>query len=316
MPELPEVEVICQGLRPHLTGRIITTIRYSGKPLRQPVPQAAMNELLPGLRIRAITRRAKYLLLETEEEMPSGRSGDSSSIPCDRDTKPSVAVGRSCAIPGTRDTKPSVAVVIHLGMTGNLGIFPCSAPIKTHDHVCWQLDNDLELRLNDSRRFGGVWLLTPEQSANRESGFFGNTGPEPFSAQCTPAYFMTQARKKQQPVKTFLMDSKVVAGIGNIYANEALMAAGIHPARPVCALKKRDWQQLIPLIRTILTQAIACGGSTISDFINASGESGYFQMNFKVYGRKDQPCHQCGASIEKIQISGRASFFCPRCQKG
>jgi formamidopyrimidine-DNA glycosylase len=276
MPELPEVEVICQGLRPHLTGRVITGVIGSGKPLRHLAPLDAMREMLFNRRIREVARRAKYVLVEFED--------------------------------GTM-------LVIHLGMTGNLGIFPTAAPIKTHDHVCWQLDNGLELRLNDSRRFGGVWLLTPEQSANRESGFFANTGPEPFSAQCTPAYFMTLARKKQQPVKTFLMDSKVVAGIGNIYANEALMAAGIHPARPVCALNKRDWQQLIPLIRTILTQAIGCGGSTISDFVNASGESGYFQMNFQVYGRKDQPCHQCGSSIEKIQISGRASFFCPRCQK-
>ena len=235
-----------------------------------------MNELLCGQTIRTVERRAKYLLISTGDE---------------------------------------TLLIIHLGMTGNLGIFPQHSPIKTHDHVRWHLDNGLELRLNDTRRFGGVWLLTSEQSANRESGFFANTGPEPFSTHCTPAYFMALARTRHQPVKTFLMDSKVVAGIGNIYANEALMAAGIHPARPVSTLQKRDWQQLIPLIRTILTEAIACGGSTISDFINASGEQGYFQMNFRVYGRKAQPCYQCGSPIEKLQISGRASYFCPRCQK-
>jgi len=276
MPELPEVEVICQGLRPHLSNRIITTIHGSGKPLRHPVPHGAMNELLCGQTIRAVARRAKYLLIETEDE---------------------------------------TLLIIHLGMTGNLGIFPCAAPVKVHDHVRWQLDNGLELRLNDTRRFGAVWLLTPEQARSRESGFFAQTGPEPFSSLCTPAHFLTLARRRKQPVKTFLMDSRMVAGIGNIYANEALMAAGIHPSREVCSLQEHDWQMLIPLIRQILTQAIACGGSTISDFINANGESGYFQMNFKVYGRKGQPCHQCGSPIEKIQISGRASYFCPSCQK-
>ncbi len=276
MPELPEVEVICQGLRPHLTNRLITTIECSGKPLRHPVPHVAMNELLCGQTIHTVERRAKYLLITTEDE---------------------------------------TLLIIHLGMTGNLGLFPHSSPVKVHDHVRWQLDNGLELRLNDSRRFGAVWLLTPEQARNRETDFFANTGPEPFSNLCTPAHFMAIARKRQQPIKTFLMDSKVVAGIGNIYANEALMAAGIHPARKACTLHEHDWQRLIPVIRQILTQAIGCGGSTISDFINANGERGYFQMQFKVYGRKSQPCHQCGSPIEKIQISGRASYFCPSCQK-
>lgn len=276
MPELPEVEVICRGLRPHLTRRIITAIRCSGKPLRHPVPHAAMGELLCGQTIRAVERRAKYLLIATEDE---------------------------------------TLLIIHLGMTGNLGLFPHTSPVKTHDHVRWQLDNGLELRLNDSRRFGAVWLLPPEQARNQETGFFASTGPEPFSNLCTPAHFMALARKRQQPIKTFLMDSKVVAGIGNIYANEALMATGIHPARKASTLQEQDWQKLIPLIRTILTKAIACGGSTISDFINASGERGYFQMHFQVYGRKSQPCHQCGSLIEKIQINGRASYFCPNCQK-
>ena len=277
MPELPEVEVICRGLRPHLTHRTITAIRGSGKSLRYQVPHVAMNELLCGQTIRSVRRRAKYLLIATEAE---------------------------------------TLMIIHLGMTGNLGIFPYEAPLKVHDHVRWQLDNDLELRLNDTRRFGAVWLLSPEKARDLESGFFAGTGPEPFSRRCTPAHFMALAKKRRQPVKTFLMDSKVVAGIGNIYASEILMAAGIHPLRQASTLEEDDWQCLIPLMRRILTLAIECGGSTISDFINASGESGYFQMNFKVYGRKGQACRQCGTLIEKMQINGRASYFCPSCQEG
>jgi formamidopyrimidine-DNA glycosylase len=276
MPELPEVEVICQGLRPHLTGQSITSVHTSSKPLRHKPTQIAMNEVLCGQTITSVTRRAKYLLISTGDE---------------------------------------TLLIIHLGMTGNLGIFPQQSPLKIHDHVCWHLDNGMELRLNDTRRFGGVWLLTPEQAVTMESGFFADTGPEPFSKRCTPAHFMALAGRGQQPIKTFLMDAKIVAGIGNIYANEVLMAAGIHPATPACTLGESDWQRVIHLTRRILTEAIACGGSTISDFINASGESGYFQMQFKVYGRNNQPCHQCGSPIEKIQISGRASYFCPSCQK-
>ncbi len=276
MPELPEVEVICRGLRPLLTGRMVTAVHGSGKPLRQPVPLAAMREVLCGRRIREVARRAKYVLIAFEDES---------------------------------------LLVIHLGMTGNLGFFPHSAPLKPHDHVRWQLEDGQELRLHDSRRFGGVWLLSPAQARERETGFFAATGPEPFSPRCTPTSFMTLAGRRQQPIKTFLMDGKVVAGIGNIYANEALFAAGIHPARPASALKKSHWRQLVPLIRAILNQAIACGGSTISDYINVGGESGYFQVNFKVYGRKGLPCPQCGTPIEKIPISGRASYFCPCCQK-
>jgi len=276
MPELPEVEVICRGLRPLLAGRMVVAVHGSGKPLRHPVPLAAMGEALCGRRIREVARRAKYVLIEFEDE---------------------------------------TLLVIHLGMTGNLGFFPHSAPLKPHDHVRWQLEDGQELRLHDSRRFGGVWLLSPPQARERETGFFAATGPEPFSPGCTPTYFMTLAGRRQQPIKAFLMEGKVVAGIGNIYANEALFAAGIHPARPASAMKKSDWRQLIPLIRAILNQAIACGGSTISDYINVGGESGYFQVNFKVYGRKGLPCPQCGAFIEKIPISGRASYFCPCCQE-
>ncbi len=276
MPELPEVEVICQGLRPYLSGQTITAVVTSGKALRHSVPVDSLRQRLCGQTIMGVERRAKYLLVECEN---------------------------------------GSLLIIHLGMTGNLGIFPQSAPIKTHDHVRWQLENGMELRFNDICRFGAVWLLTPEEAVTREAGFFAATGMEPFNPLWTVAHCMSRAGKRHQPIKSFLMEGKSVAGIGNNYANESLFAAEINPSRPASSLKKRDWQRLIPLIRQILTEAIACGGSTISDFINASGESGYFQVNFKVYGRKGQPCFFCGTSIEKISIGGRASFICPKCQQ-
>lgn len=276
MPELPEVEVICRGLQPHLINRTITAISCSGKALRHPVPLAAMQELLSGQQILQITRRAKYLLLETSNH---------------------------------------TLLILHLGMTGNLGIFPATSPGRVHDHLCWRLDNGMELRFHDSRRFGGAWLLTPEQAAIRESLFFTGVGPEPFSHHCNPGYFLQQAHKRQQAIKTFLMDGHNVAGIGNIYANEILFASAIHPDRPTCTLQSEEWKTIVTLMRKILTQAIACGGSTISDFVNASGNSGYFQVNFQVYGRKNQLCFHCGTSIEKSTTNGRASYFCPYCQK-
>lgn len=273
MPELPEVEVIRRGLLPYLKGRTITDVHGSGKPLRHPVPLAAMKKKLPGLTLLTVSRRAKYLVIRASA---------------------------------------GIRLVIHLGMTGNLGVFPASAGMRPHDHLCWQLDNTMELRLNDSRRFGGVWLLLTDKE---EKEFFRNTGPEPFSRVCSPSFFMDAGRHRRQAIKTLLMDGRVVAGIGNIYANEALFAARIHPGRPACSLNEREWKRLVPLLRSILIQAIACGGSTISDFINASGNSGYFQMNFQIYGRQNQPCHTCGTPIAKIVISGRASYFCPHCQK-
>ncbi|MEN8200317.1 MAG: bifunctional DNA-formamidopyrimidine glycosylase/DNA-(apurinic or apyrimidinic site) lyase [Thermodesulfobacteriota bacterium] len=275
MPELPEVEVIRQGLLPHLQKRKIVNIYCSGKDLRFPVQCDRMSELLCGTRITGLERRAKYLLLRMEN---------------------------------------GAQLIIHLGMSGNLGIFPAQSTCKKHDHVCWELDNNSELRFNDARRFGAVRLLLPEEAAAEVKRFFAATGPEPFSRDCSSSYLARRAKGKKQPVKTFLMDSHVVAGIGNIYANETLFRCHIHPARPTSSLTVKEWRRLLTTMRKILKHAISCGGSTISDFLGASGEGGYFQMNFLVYGKAGERCEQCDGRIEKIQIGGRASFFCPVCQ--
>ncbi len=275
MPELPEVEVICQGLVPHLVGRTILTVRCSGKRLRAPVPCTAMNNELCGARITGLSRRAKYLILKTD--------GGST-------------------------------LIIHLGMTGNMGIFEAASTTKKHDHVCWQLDNNTELRFNDTRRFGAVRLLPAQNARQEEKQFFAATGPEPLSRSCSAAYLCRQAAQRRIAVKKFIMDSHIIAGIGNIYANEALFRAGIHPERLAVSLSSREWQHLLTIIRKTLRHAIQCGGSTISDFVDASGESGYFQMNFQIYGKAGEGCSQCGHIICKEVIGGRASFFCPGCQ--
>lgn len=276
MPELPEVEVIRIGLLPLLVGKRIITIRHSGKSLRTPVPLAKMKEVLINTVITDIQRRAKYLLLST-----------------DRDD----------------------LLIIHLGMTGKLGVCPPKLPEAKHDHVFFVLDDGMELRYHDTRRFGSMHVIPREDRKTDECFFFQTTGPEPFDETVTSSYLKKKARNSSQPIKTFIMNSRVIAGVGNIYANESLFAAGIHPRRPAGKLTLKQWQRLLDEIRAVLKEAIACGGSTISDFVNAGGERGYFQMNFRVYGRANQPCRICENFLQKTVITGRASYFCAHCQK-
>lgn len=276
MPELPEVEVVKRGLEPHLPGRVINALRYSGKKLRTEVPLQDMLSLLVNREITGLRRRAKYLIVE----MDSG-----------------------------------TLLIIHLGMTGKLGLFAENSLELPHDHVTWVLDNGLELRFNDVRRFGSISLVRHDQTGELENTFFKTTGPEPFGASFSAAYLKKKAAGKSQPVKNFIMNNQVVAGLGNIYANESLYAAGIRPTRPAGKISNKKWTILVEEIRNVLSWAISCGGSTISDFLDASGKQGYFQVNFRVYGRTEEACSQCGSPIKMIKLGGRASFFCPRCQR-
>lgn len=275
MPELPEVEVICRGLLPHLLNRTILNVHGSGKQLRFPVHCQEMQTELHNTRIISLSRRAKYLILKTD-----------------------------CG----------ATLIIHLGMTGNMGIFETGSSLKKHDHVCWHLDNNTELRFNDARRFGAVRLLPAKNAKQEEKRFFAATGPEPFSRSCSVAYLSHLAAHRKLAIKKFIMDSHVVAGIGNIYANESLFLARIHPERQVSSLSNKEWRRLLTTMRKILKHAIKCGGSTISDFVGASGEGGYFQMKFRIYGKAGETCSECYGVITKETIGGRASFFCPVCQ--
>lgn len=276
MPELPEVEVVCQGLKPYLIGQKILSIRQSGLQLRMPIPMTLMKKEMLRATIVDIKRRAKYIQIFL----------DNGSM-----------------------------LIIHLGMTGNLGIFPRDRATAKHDHLIWSLSNNKELRYHDVRRFGFLVMLSENQVSNRENTVFKTSGPEPFGDDFNGAYLHKKAKNKDVMIKTFIMDSRIVVGIGNIYANESLYGAGIRPTKKVTRVTKKQWDKLAETIRSVLSYAIECGGSTISDFLNASQQSGYFQMNFQVYGRADKQCYKCSSLIKSIKITGRASFYCPLCQK-
>ncbi len=276
MPELPEVEVTRRGLLPHLPGRKITRIFWSNKRLRTPIPRKLLGKAIAGERVNTVDRRAKYLLVRM----------DGGSV-----------------------------LVLHLGMTGKVGLFPVNAPRARHDHLRLLLDNGMEMRFNDSRRFGSILVWPAEFAGELEELFNRGKGIEPFSTKFTGDTLQGLAENRRQLVKSFLMDSRLVAGIGNIYANETLFAAGIFPETPVNQISEPQWQSIATHCQEILTRAIEAGGSTISDFIGSSGAPGYFQLQLQVYGRAGEPCACCETLIEKRKIGGRATFFCPQCQQ-
>jgi formamidopyrimidine-DNA glycosylase len=272
MPELPEVEVVCRGLALMLLGRKIEAVIFGKQKLRLPLPVRKMSTWVTGRTVIAVRRRAKYIIIEL----------DSAAL-----------------------------LVIHLGMTGRLGLFSSLTPKAKHDHACWRLDNGLEMRFNDTRRFGSIQVFGSEKTA---AEFFGTLGPDPFWESFTATYLAELAKARNQPVKNFLMDNRIVTGIGNIYASEILFASRINPTTPARALTAEEWQKIVVNSRTILAAAIDCGGSTIADYVNSSGEKGYFQTRLKVYGRDNEPCPDCRAAISHVRLGGRASFYCPGCQ--
>jgi formamidopyrimidine-DNA glycosylase len=204
-------------------------------------------------------------------------------------------------------------VVLHLGMTGRLAFFAKGSPRKNHDHVRFILDGGLELRFNDPRRFGSLRVVAPGDADSGE--IFAGLGPEPLSPGFSGVYLFERTRGRTRPIKNLLMDAAVVVGIGNIYANEVLFAARISPASPAGELDRKACNRLVRSCRKVLERAIACGGTTISDFVNSSGLAGSFQGELKVYGRDGEGCPKCGRPIRRRVLAGRATYWCPGCQR-
>jgi formamidopyrimidine-DNA glycosylase len=203
-------------------------------------------------------------------------------------------------------------LVVHLGMSGRLTMASADAEREAHEHLAFRLDGDERLRFRDPRRFGLVLALP--SSGLAADRHFAHLGPEPLEALTGP-WLAAVAAGRRGPVKTFLMDGRVVVGVGNIYACEALHRAAIHPKRSVRRIAAHRWQALADAVRATLEQAIDEGGTTLNDFADGNGNSGYFQVSLAVYDREGEPCRRCGASIRRIVQGGRSTFYCGGCQR-
>lgn len=283
MPELPEVETVRRGLAPVLEGRAIAAAELRRPDLRWPFPER-MAERLAGKRVLALRRRSKYLLAD----LSSGES-----------------------------------LLVHLGMSGRmlvsgdpLGAFHHTRPTPgKHDHVILDIEGGARVTFNDARRFGAMDLVaTAEAEAH---WLLAGLGPEPLGNAFHEDYLVARLRGRAVPIKAALLDQRVVAGLGNIYASEVLHRAGIAPARKAGRISAARLAALVPVIRAVLAEAIEAGGSSLRDYRQADGELGYFQHSFRVYDRAGAPCPApgCGGTIARIVQSGRASFYCPNCQR-
>jgi formamidopyrimidine-DNA glycosylase len=203
-------------------------------------------------------------------------------------------------------------LIIHLGMSGSLRVLADDTPPGPHDHIDLVLDNDRRLRFTDPRRFG-AWLWTCEPPGQHP--LLCGLGPEPLGADFSSDYLYTLSRGRRVAVKNFIMDSHVVAGVGNIYANEALFRAGIHPARAAGRVASARYARLHATIRTVLEDAIKQGGTTLRDFVGGEGRPGYFRQHLQVYGLGGTPCRNCGTPVRETRTGQRSTFYCPACQR-
>ncbi|MGJ8610674.1 MAG: bifunctional DNA-formamidopyrimidine glycosylase/DNA-(apurinic or apyrimidinic site) lyase [Octadecabacter sp.] len=283
MPELPEVETVRSGLIPSMQGQMIARADVNRPDLRWPFPEN-MAARLTGATVTALRRRSKYILA---------------------------------------DLSTGETLIIHLGMSGRmtvsgdpLGQFHHEHPATAkHDHVVFHMANGARVTFNDARRFGAMdlaptvgledhWLIKP-------------IGPEPLGNDFNETYLINALKTRNTPIKTALLDQHVVAGLGNIYVCEVLFRAGINPKRKARDLSAPRVASLVPIVRDVLREAIAAGGSSLKDYRQADGELGYFQHGFQAYDREGQPCQtpDCAGTIARITQSGRSTFYCPKCQR-
>ena len=201
-------------------------------------------------------------------------------------------------------------VMIHLGMSGSLRIAPFGSERRKHDHVEFVIDDDLALRFHDPRRFGSIFWL--QGSAGHE--LIDTLGPEPLTTEFSGNYLFNLSRGRRTPIKNFIMNSKVVVGVGNIYANEALFMSGIRPSRLAGSISKERFFRLVESVKAVLKRAIESGGTSLRDFVREDGSPGYFKSELLVYGRAGEPCFTCGRQLTEFRLGNRSTVFCSRCQ--
>ncbi|BFM41294.1 DNA-formamidopyrimidine glycosylase [Synechocystis sp. LKSZ1] len=282
MPELPEVETVCRGLNRLTLGQILQGGEVlHPSTLAYPLSVAAFQQALTGLQFQAWQRRGKYLLGQLIN--PKGQSAS--------------------------------VLGIHLRMTGQL-LWVNQAEMRTpHTRLCFPCQSGQELRFIDIRTFGRIWYVLPGESIESVITGLKRLGPEPFSPDFSPAYLQSRLGRSQRPLKTALLDQGLVAGLGNIYADEVLFQSGILPTRTGSQLQAKYWPLLHQTILQVLETAIAAGGTTFSNFLDPTGINGNYGGQAWVYGRKGETCRVCDTPIERIKLAGRSSHFCPTCQR-
>jgi formamidopyrimidine-DNA glycosylase len=298
MPELPEVETVVRGLRAAVIGDVIESVWIGSRhqPLKSPAAEIATA--LEGARITAVHRMGKHIVIQLHRAIGSSahrliksRRGTSADDPIPRSPDPPIS-------------DDPIAFIVHLGMTGQLVVARPDQPIPRHTHLIARLASGREVRFTDPRMFGRLAVA-------REH--FQPGGAEPLDVAFEE--FAPLFRRRQTPIKSALLNQKLLRGIGNIYADEALFRAGVRPRRRAASLTRAELQRLHRHIRQVLDEAIAAGGSSVSDYVGASGEPGFFQLQHRVYGREGEPCLVCGTPVKRVVIAGRSSHYCPKCQK-
>jgi len=276
MPELPEVETVCRGLAAQLLGKRLARVELRRPDLRFPIPPE-LPARLTGRRVESIRRRAKYIIMEFDE---------------------------------------NVALLAHLGMSGRMTVSNgVPNEFLPHDHLILVAEDGVCVRFNDPRRFGMLDLLV--RGEENQHRLLADIGPEPLDAAFTGAVLAKAIEGKLTPIKAAILDQKIVAGVGNIYACEALFQAGLSPTRLAGTLTGAQANKLVAAIKDVLTRAIAVGGSSLRDHVQVSGELGYFQHAWAVYGKEGEPCPGCSCQegVQRMVQSNRSTFYCAKKQK-
>lgn len=272
MPELPEVETVMRGLSAPLTGRRLAAVEVRVPALRWPLPEDLARRLT-GRRVMGLGRRAKYILMALE-------GGET--------------------------------LLAHLGMSGRMLLVPPGQEraAEPHDHVVFTTEEGFQVRFNDARRFGMLDLVRDEELATHR--LLRDLGPEPLGNAFSGPVLAAALKGKRTPVKAAILDQKVVAGVGNIYASEALYEAGLSPRRLAHTVQGERAERLAAAIRSVLTRAIAAGGSSLRDYVQVTGELGYFAHQWAVYDREGEPCPacDCGRGVRRLVQAGRSTFYC------
>ncbi len=282
MPELPEVETIARGLAARVTGERIESVWIGSKPEPLLSPAAEIAATLEGARIAGVRRMGKHIVIDLQRERGKRRA---------RNSKPPASIAAQW--------------IVHLGMTGRVLVTTPDSEIPKHTHLIARLASGRELRFVDPRRFGRLRV--------HRDGQFQTTGAEPLDIGLE--MFTNLFRGRKTPIKSALLNQKLLRGVGNIYADESLFRAGIRPRRRAASLTRDDLQRLYTSVQQVLNEAIAAGGSSINDYVDSDGEEGMFQIQHRVYGREGEPCLVCGTPVKRVVIAGRSSHYCPRCQK-